>query len=840
MRDIFEDKSEFKKIESDRAGTGKKYLPAQQQERALDIKRNAENVLHDAMRGDISSLVLGSIKAGDKRQTMAPLEFTPAKRQSVFADQAELKKKYIVLKPPKQESTETQKVSNSNEISASVSSQNSKSDLQEHKPQPQHHPNKSKMPQPKLSLHPELNKNDCMWRQDMKKKRIHSTGLFNRGNTCFLNATIQILTHTAPLWNYLTHIYAQNRSTKSANHPSAKFHKFGKFGGGFHGNNNNNFNKAYDMQDALLQHFRYILKITMQSGPYTTNSRPVAPQKILEGLQTVTNQRMRIGRQEDAHEYLRYVLDAMQKALLTDAKNRIPSIRSLPINKLDLHVKSTTALHRIFGGYTRSRLICQSPSCRYISDCYEPCLDLQMDLKGASNLYECLGKWAKKDLLCGDNAYKCERCNKKVDASKQMTVEKAPQVLTLQMKRFDAGAMAGGPMSFMGGMGKIMRQIAYPPMLDLQKIMSPELKCREMKYELYGILVHSGHTCNSGHYYSFCKSPSGTWFCYNDCNVSAVKPDVAMRQQEAYLLFYNKVSQNFAAGDPYSTSTSSVLQNKQKEQSSSNGPDRVSKDEIKRKEAQMAREILQKQNIDKKKSNEDNKFVNQKIEKSPIQQKMDLVRQTLTTVSSKSSVTNNEKKKEQEQKSSPKKNKTSALSSIMEYDDSSTNDDSSINSTSSNASRKERKRQKFLKRKAERMAKLGNLEDDDNKKAETGETSPKKPKTDNNSDNLQKYQNSSFFKLNVKSWNNQESSIDKQIDKEVRNQNNSKLDKETLAYDQDKIERAERKFEKVERKKQEKMDKMSNDKSSKTGASPNVFQKYAEKGDRNTNKFYKK
>ena len=374
--------------------------------------------------------------------------------------------------------------------------------------------------------------------------------------------------------------------------------------------------------------------------------------------------------------------------------------------------------------------------------------------------------------------------------------------------------------------------------------MSPELKCREMKYELYGILVHSGHTCNSGHYYSFCKSPSGTWFCYNDCNVSAVKPDVAMRQQEAYLLFYNKVSQNFAAGDPYSTSTPSVLQSKQKEQSSSNGSDRLSKEEIKRKEAQMAREILQKQNNEKdnKKSKIEDKSVNHKIEKSPIQQKMDLVRQTLSSVSNKSSTPNNEKKTEpEEKKSSPKKNKTSALSSIMEYDDSSTNDDSSINSTSSNSSRKERQRQKFLKRKAERLAKLGNLEDDDNnKKAETAEPSPKKPKTDNNSDNLQKYQNSSFFKLNVKSWNNQESSIDKQIDKEVRNQNNSKLDKETLAYDQDKIERAERKFEKVDRKKQEKMEKMSSDKSNKTGASPNVFQKHAEKGDRNKNKFYKK
>lgn len=41
-----------------------------------------------------------------------------------------------------------------------------------------------------------------------------------------------------------------------------------------------------------------------------------------------------------------------------------------------------------------------------------------------------------------------------------------------------------------------------------------------MLYNLNAVLVHSGYTANSGHYYCYVKSSSGVWYCMNDANVS--------------------------------------------------------------------------------------------------------------------------------------------------------------------------------------------------------------------------------------------------------------------------------------------------------------------------------
>ena len=52
----------------------------------------------------------------------------------------------------------------------------------------------------------------------------------------------------------------------------------------------------------------------------------------------------RQGRQEDAHEFLRYFVDGLQKSCL----HGYPP-------KLDPHSKATTAVHQILGGYHRSQ-----------------------------------------------------------------------------------------------------------------------------------------------------------------------------------------------------------------------------------------------------------------------------------------------------------------------------------------------------------------------------------------------------------------------------------------------------------------------------------------------------
>lgn len=60
---------------------------------------------------------------------------------------------------------------------------------------------------------------------------------------------------------------------------------------------------------------------------------------------TVFAKHFRNGHQEDAHEFLRYFIDSLQKISLIGHQ---PS-------KLDVFSKHTTVIHQIFGGYHRSQ-----------------------------------------------------------------------------------------------------------------------------------------------------------------------------------------------------------------------------------------------------------------------------------------------------------------------------------------------------------------------------------------------------------------------------------------------------------------------------------------------------
>ena len=56
---------------------------------------------------------------------------------------------------------------------------------------------------------------------------------------------------------------------------------------------------------------------------------------------------------------------------------------------------------------------------------------------------------------------------------------------------------------------KLSYDIKYPEKLKINRYCSNPKVPHE--YELYAILVHSGMSVNSGHYFSFCKTSRGTW-----------------------------------------------------------------------------------------------------------------------------------------------------------------------------------------------------------------------------------------------------------------------------------------------------------------------------------------
>ncbi|KAJ1649682.1 hypothetical protein IWQ61_009308 [Dispira simplex] len=303
-------------------------------------------------------------------------------------------------------------------------------------------------------------------------------GLQNLGNTCFLNSVLQCLTYTPPLVNYL--LTREHSSQCRSN--------------------------DFCMLCELERH-------VSRCGEHR-QSQAICPKKIVGRLRSIAKH-MRLGRQEDSHEFLRYVIEAMQDACLFGYDP-----------KIDHRIKETTFVHVIFGGYLQSQVKCLV--CHADSNTFDPFLDLSLEVRHCTSLQRALQTFTKAELLSGKNRYKCEKCNKLVDARKQMTIYQPPEVLTVQLKRFNFGHSFGG---------KITKEIEYSETLDLGPYLSRRgTKCQ---YRLYGVLVHAGATCRSGHYFCFIKSSAGTWYCMDDSSVRQVSLSTVL-SRSAYLLFYTR------------------------------------------------------------------------------------------------------------------------------------------------------------------------------------------------------------------------------------------------------------------------------------------------------------
>lgn len=77
--------------------------------------------------------------------------------------------------------------------------------------------------------------------------------------------------------------------------------------------------------------------------------------------------------------------------------------------------------------------------CSYCSNKFDPFLDLSLEIAKADSLYKALKNFTAAEYLDGgERQYNCQQCKQKVRATKQLTVHKAPYVLSIHLKRFHA------------------------------------------------------------------------------------------------------------------------------------------------------------------------------------------------------------------------------------------------------------------------------------------------------------------------------------------------------------------------------------------------------------------
>ena len=115
----------------------------------------------------------------------------------------------------------------------------------------------------------------------------------------------------------------------------------------------------------------------------------------------------------------------------------IDEFSGILFDRLEYQMKGTlfeNSIKDFFGGVFSNEIICKG--CPHFSETEESFLSVSLSVKNKKNIYQSLDTMIKGDTLEGDNAYLCERCNKKVAAVKRVCFKQLPDHLFLTLKRF--------------------------------------------------------------------------------------------------------------------------------------------------------------------------------------------------------------------------------------------------------------------------------------------------------------------------------------------------------------------------------------------------------------------
>lgn len=214
-------------------------------------------------------------------------------------------------------------------------------------------------------------------------------GFFNDGNTCYLNSTLQCLVHTPALAQILQ---LEPRSVLKglgivANAQDSKDGRDKDFN--LHANR------------SVLQHFQNLVCEVWSNS----SSRTISPRGMVASIRRVGRQFKPL-RQEDAHEYLRQLLDCMHEEVL----------KARGIKTSDGKIAETSMISRVFGGYLCNTLTCGQ--CKYVSKTYNHFLDISLDIsQGVKSINGAIEGFTKPEYLTAGNEWKCEKCKQKVKVS---------------------------------------------------------------------------------------------------------------------------------------------------------------------------------------------------------------------------------------------------------------------------------------------------------------------------------------------------------------------------------------------------------------------------------------
>ncbi|QSS51099.1 ubiquitin carboxyl-terminal hydrolase [Histoplasma capsulatum var. duboisii H88] len=317
-------------------------------------------------------------------------------------------------------------------------------------------------------------------------------GLFNLGQTCYMNVILQTLLHDPLLTTYFLgnnhHTYdctIQNCISCAVSEAFAEF-------------NNDDKTEGFGALNLLLASWR--------SSP------------MLSGYQ-----------QQDAHEFYQFLVDKLHAGAHDHVED---------------HNKTCHCFfHNAFYGKLRSSVTCDK--CGNVTQTEDQMIDLSLDVQvqkkkralgggestAAPTLDGCLQSFTSPEKLMAD-AYNCSGCGStQQKATKQLRIRKLPVILCMQLKRFEHTLSVSE---------KVEGKIDFPLSINMLPYTTRAHYKNEgghsnFLYDLSSAVVHKGKL-DAGHYYVYCRQGE-QWYLFNDDQVTVVN-EAEVLAADAYLLFY--------------------------------------------------------------------------------------------------------------------------------------------------------------------------------------------------------------------------------------------------------------------------------------------------------------
>lgn len=331
------------------------------------------------------------------------------------------------------------------------------------------------------------------------------TGLANLGNTCFINACMQVLVHIDELNVIFDEPSIRDRLNKTSS-------------------------------DALI----FIEYDNIRRLMWSKNCI-ISPSGWIKTIHNVAKHQKHTlfsdFSQNDVEEFLLFIMDCFHNSLKRkvqmtvkgDTVNTQDDIAKACFNMIKSRYESDySEIFKTFYGIHVVNTISLSTN-ETIKFTPEPyfILNLPIPATREPSIYDCFDKYFEGEMMSGENAWYNENTKQKEDVIRKISCWSFPDVLVVTFKRFT-------------NTGRKNQQLIHFPLddLDIRNYTSGYEKDKSI-YTLYGVCNHSGNV-GGGHYTAYVRNVDRLWYSFNDTQVIKIEDTSKIISTYAYCLFYRK------------------------------------------------------------------------------------------------------------------------------------------------------------------------------------------------------------------------------------------------------------------------------------------------------------